>query len=278
MEFFNSLGDFWQFEFLSLAFIGSFMLSLSSGLLSPVIVSKKFAFMGAAVSHSTILSLALSYYLLGPALNIVHFIFTLIITLFMIIWVAKGSSQSLIPADSFIGIFYSTTMALGIVVFSLTGRDQGELFSYLFGDILLLEATDLMLMLTVTFALFLSIFIPYNQWVYFLWDEQGATIAGIKTKLYHYTTFLLVTLLIITGVKLAGTVLVNSLLIIPGVFAFKSGKNMKQVFVHSMIFSVLTCISGLIIANWKDLPPGPSMAITQFLVLIILLPLLAKKH
>jgi ABC-type Mn2+/Zn2+ transport system permease subunit len=121
-----------------------------------------------------------------------------------------------------------------------------------------------LLLLTV-----IIIFVPIYKWLYLTFDEEGAITSGINAKLYHYIFFILLTLVIVTSIKLAGTILIETFLLIPGFFSLKFAKNIKQTFVYSILFSSFFAFLGLIIANAYGLPSGATLAVVQFLALMI---------
>lgn len=263
-----ALQDFLEFDFLIRALIGVILLSLSSGLISPLLVAKRYAFMGSAISHSTLLALALTFGLFAPTNPYSVFFYLIMITLGLNCFLAYTTYKEDVPADSMIGIFFTTTMALGIILQGLSGATN-NLISYLFGNILLLEDADIVILALLAILTFLLILPLFKKWIYFTFDSEGAKVGGINTKLLHYTFFLLVSLVIVSAVKLAGTVLINTLLIIPGVFAYKVAKSVRSVFVVSTLFCLLTGILGLIIANAFNWPTGATTTLIQFVTLLM---------
>ncbi|EQC46367.1 iron chelate uptake ABC transporter, FeCT family, permease protein [Bacteriovorax sp. BSW11_IV] len=263
-----ALADFLQFDFLMRALIGSILLSLATGLLSPLLVAKRYAFMGSAISHSTLLSLTITFGLFNPQGPIGVFLSLISITLLLNCFLAHTTYKEDVPADSMIGIFFTTTMALGIILQSLTNNGN-NLMNYLFGNILLLESADVIILSILMTITGLAIVPFFKKWIYFTFDSEGAKVSGLNTKLLHYAFFLLVSLIIVSSVKLAGTVLINTLLIIPGVFAFKVAKSVKQVFIVSTLFCLISGIIGLVVANKFNLPTGATTTIIQFVGLLL---------
>lgn len=264
MSLLNSLSDFFMFDFLQLALGGTLLLSLLCGLLSPFIIAKKYAFMGEGVSHSTLVGLTISIGLLNLQHPLAIFLATLSITLILVSFLARSTLKQGLPSDSLIGIFLTTSLGLGVLINSLFNKNKGDLLSFLFGNILMLETWDLYLLIGLIFIIFPLIMIPYKKWIYLIYDEEGAKISGINTNQFHYLFFFLLTILIVCAVKIAGTILINTLMLIPGALAFRVARSMKQIFIVSLTFSLTTSLLGLILSNWKGLAPGATLALTQF--------------
>ena len=263
------LSDFIQYDFLLYALLGTIFLSLTCGLISPLIIARKNAFMGAAISHSTLLGLAISLSLFEATQALPVFLSTLLITIFLTLFLAYSTFRQKLPNDSMIGIFYTSTMALGIIIHTLFAKDQSDLLSFLFGNILLLTVEDLYLSFAILIITALVILIPLKKWLFLTFDEEGAITSGIKAQIYHYTFFVLLAFLIVTSIKLAGTVLVETLLLVPGFFALKFSKNIVQTFVVSTVFSTFMAIIGIVLANAFGLPSGATLAVVLFCSLVV---------
>jgi ABC-type Mn2+/Zn2+ transport system permease subunit len=261
--------DFIQYDFLLYALIGTIFLSLTCGLISPLIIARKNAFMGAAISHSTILGLAISLSFFEIAQSLPIFLSTLIMTLFLTFFLAFATYRQKLPNDSLIGIFYTSTMALGIIIHSLFSKSQSDLLSFLFGNILLLSVEDVTLSFGLFVATALCILIPFKKWLYLTYDEEGAITSGLNASFYHYLFFLIMAFLIVTSVKLAGTILVETLLLVPGFFALRFAKTIRQTFLYSLIFSCLMSVLGIFLANAFGLPSGATLAAVLFLGLVV---------
>lgn len=265
----NWITDFFQYDFLLHALLGTIFLSLTCGLISPLIIARKNAFMGAAISHSTLLGLAISLSLFEASQALPVFVSTLIITLFLTLFLAYSTFRQKLPNDSMIGIFYTSTMALGIIIHTLFAKNQSDLMSFLFGNILLLTAEDLYLSLAILIITLFAIVIPMKKWLFLTYDEEGAITSGIKAQVFHYAFFVLLAFLIVTSIKIAGTILVETLLLVPGFFALKFSSNIRQTFLISTLFSMVFAVLGIILANAFGLPSGATLAVVLFGAMVL---------
>jgi ABC-type Mn2+/Zn2+ transport system permease subunit len=275
LNLYQGITEFFKYDFLFNALIGTIFLSLSCGVISPFIISKRYAFMGTAVSHSTLLGLAISLSLFGVHEDFKIFLTTMLVTLMLVFFLAKATYLQRLPSDSLIGLFFTGSMGLGIIIYHFFGKQQADLMGYLFGDILLLGAEDLILSGTILLILLLALIAPFKKWIYMIYDEQGAIIQGLPVKLYHYLFFMLLSFLIVSSLKIAGAILVNTLLLVPGVFGLRFGRNIREVIAISTVFSLLSAVTGLYLANLKSFPSGATMAVTQ-LILFVAFSLMKK--
>lgn len=270
------ISDFFTYDFLRYALIGTFILSISSGVLSPLVVAKKHAFMGSALSHSTLLGVAVALSIVGlmPGIdyaheNIIIFGLTFLTTLTLVLVLAQLTFYQKQTQDSIIGIFLALTMGLAVLVHQYFVSGSTDLMGYLFGQIILLGPEDIFMAAIVCLILVSLIIYKLPQWRTIIFDEEGARLIGIRVKLYHSLFYLLLTLFIVSGVKISGTILINSLILAPGLFAFQYAKSLGQSILIAVIFSIITSILGLIMANAMNLPTGASMASIQCIILLL---------
>lgn len=266
-----SISDFFQYDFLIRALMTTIFLALSTGLISPFILAKRYSFIGPAISHSTLLGISLSMVIFQYTSGFTLFFSTLLITLVLTSILAKTTYKQKLPSDSLIGVFFTTTMSIGILIQSSSNAPASDISGLLFGNIFLVDQTDLIISICVFLIISLSLLIPFKKWLYLITDIEGATISGIKTKLYHYTFFTLLTILIISSIKLAGSILINALILIPGITALALTSNIKKVFCISIGFSLVTTILGLILSNAYNLQSGAIISVVQFIAMLVLL-------
>jgi ABC-type Mn2+/Zn2+ transport system permease subunit len=271
MELLLSLNDFIEFDFLQLALIGTILVALCSGILSPFVVSKKLAFIGSALSHSTLLGVAIGFCFFNSGQVFNLYLTTLLITLVIVAVLAKYTYRETLPADSMIGIFLTTSMGLGILIYTLFAQEKVDLMSYLFGNILLISSIDIIILFILTLFTGFIVFNHFSSWVHINFDEESARVSGINTKFYHHLFYFLMGIVITSSIKIAGTVLVNTFLLVPGTLALKLSNDLKSMMKISIGFSLLTAVLGLVIANGFDLPLGATMASFQFLLFVLII-------
>ena len=230
--------------------------------------------MGSALSHSSLLSisLSLSVFTLDQALPLFT-LNTLLITL-LVSTLATFTFRQKIPTDSLIGIFLTVSMALGIIVLKLFSKQNVDLSSLLFGNVLLISRTDLLILFILLVTVFFTLWIPRHKWIFLIQDEEAALIQGVNIKFYHYLFYILLGVTVSASIKLMGTVVVNTLLLIPGVLALKTARSLKSMVLISTVFSLAFSILGLVLGNSFELPSGATIAVTLFLGLIVCVKLL----
>lgn len=167
------------------------------------VVLKGMSFMGAGISHAAFGGVALGFLLkVDPVLSSVFFC------------VASGlgivylSKKSHIKEDTTIGIFFASTMALGILIFGLLKGVNVDLFGYLFGNILAVTLNDLYLALLVEGAVFFFVLFYYKELLLLVLDQEMAEVSGIPVSMVYYLLVTLISLTIVISIKVVGIVLV----------------------------------------------------------------------
>lgn len=258
--------DFFNYPFLMQALVSGLFLALLCGVVSPIIVAKKFAFMGASISHGALLGVAIGLFFFeskGAHANAMLFLVTLVVTLISVAPLAYATFRQRIPSDALIGLFFTATMGTGLLIHQSSGQGKGDLLSYLFGNILTLTTFDLWLLGSLCVLVLPLILLKKHSWMYFLFDEEAAAIQGIPTKLYHMILFFVLTLVIVGGLKISGVILINSYLLIPGIFALRWAPNAGSTFAHATVFALKATVLGFFVANAMDWPVGATLALTQ---------------
>lgn len=262
------LWDFWQYDFLKNAFVATTLLSIACGLISPLVIAKRYAFLGSAVSHSTLLSLVLSAFVLSID-SPWSFPLTVIITLILSFVLGWMSFKKRLPPDTSIGLFYTSTMGLGMILHTLLKNQSTDMSALLFGNILLINNYDLIYCTFLAIICAVVILGLFWKWQLLASDPEGAELSGLNVAFYHFFFLFLLTTLIVAAVKIAGSIAVNSWIIAPGVFALSVAKDLKTTYLSSVLYALLSSWPGLILANSFNLPSGACICVCQFAFLLL---------
>jgi len=253
------LGDLMQYRFLFLAFLASLFVGVLSGLLSPIIVSRKIEYISDGVAHATFAGVAFAF-LIGvstlPVAVLAAILFAFAVSFF--------SRKQKASESNMIGIFLPLFMALGILFVSLTKGYVPDMMGFLFGNILLVSETDLWFLLIVLVTVSGFVLLFFREIQFYAFDEGMAKHYGVPVGFIHYFTLLCLSLSVVASVKIAGVILVNAFLITPGVTARFVAKSFKQMIVYAVLLSLFACYFGLYLGYRLEVPPGTTMVFTLF--------------
>ena len=249
------------FEFLSLpfvqrAFIAGVLTAISGSLVGVPVVMRKMAFFGDGIAHVTFASIAIALCFDLPILPVAIGI-AVIVALALGYFVRKGVSE-----DTGIGVLFSSAMAFGIVAFSLM-QEQRSLMSYLFGDILAVRNQDLFFMSTITGVIVVFTFLLGDKLVYMSYDEEFVKAMGVKVDLIYYVFLVLLSVTIVSSVKILGIVLVAAMLVIPAASSLLVLKSYRFSFILSPVIACVSVFTGIVFSYIFDVPAGALIVLVQ---------------
>jgi len=258
------------FEFMRNAFLAGLIVGITCSILSVYVVLKRLAFIGQGISHSAFGGIALALLLCEDSdgadlkVNAVTLVFCLIVAV-LIGWASRGRR---ISEDSAIGIFFAVSMAAGVIFIALRQRYTGEVFSYLFGNILGVTSSDI-ISISVLAAIVLAVIIAFFKEIFFFcFDERLATISGLPTRFLHYLLLILIALTIVISIKVVGIILVSAFLVIPGATAKLLSSSFKTMLVISTAIGTASSLIGLYASYHLEVPSGAAIVLVQFVALV----------
>ena len=254
-----------KYQFLQNALFSSILASIVCGIIGVVIVEKKLVMMSGGIAHTAYGGVGLGY-LAGFEPIIGAFLFSICAALGIGYIKRKGGARS----DVVIGLFWSLGMALGILFIALMPGYPPDLSSYLFGSILSVTKTDLCLMIILTLIVTLVIVSLYHNWKAYLFDEEFASIIGIKTVFLEYLLLVLGAMTVVVLIRVVGIILVLALLTAPAATAGMLTSNLKKRMIYSILLGIVFCVSGLWISYELNIASGAAIVILSVLCYLLI--------
>nr|WP_315020884.1 metal ABC transporter permease [uncultured Aminipila sp.] len=253
-----------EYEFLQNAIFAGFLASIVCGIIGVIIVEKKLVMMSGGIAHTSYGGVGLGY-LLGFEPILGAFLFSVGAALGIGFIKRKGGARS----DVVIALFWSLGMALGILFISLMKGYPPDLTSYLFGNILSVTRSDIYLMLVLTIVVVSIIIVLFNDWKAYLFDEEFASIIGIRTALLEYLLLILVAMTVVVLIRVVGIILVLSLLTAPAAVSENFSDKLKNRMIYATIFGIVFCFAGLWISYITNMASGASIVILSVLCYLL---------
>ncbi len=274
----SHITDIFHYGIIQRAVLIGLLVGASCSLLSVYVVLRRMAFIGQGISHSAFGGIALGLLILGSASHLTWGInlITAVFCITVAVLIGIISRQGRISEDSVIGVFFSISMALGIVFIGLRKQYSPEVFTYLFGNILSVTTADVVIEAVLSLIIIGCILFLNKELQAFVFSEELARAAGIPVEFLRYLLLVLLSLTIVISVKIIGIVLISAFLVIPGATAHLLARSFKSMMLISLIFGMTTSLVGLLISNIIGLPSGAMVVITQFVVFVS--ALFVKKH
>jgi zinc transport system permease protein len=270
----ESLPDWLAKEFMQRALFAGLLVSLLASYLGVFVVQRGMSFLGSGLAHAAFGGVALGL-LLNQNPLWVALPFTVMVAI-AITWVRQRTQ---ISADTSIGIFFSVSFALGVVLINQLDSYTTDAMTYLFGSILYVEPIDLWMALVVL-VICIALGPLWPRWAYATFDRELARADRVPVEQDDYLLHALVAVVIVVAVKLVGIVMVAAFLVIPPAAARVISFTFIGMTVMTMVLGSFSAMVGLRAAYELNLPPGATIILTQaaiFLLAMVIAPLIRQR-
>lgn len=253
-------------SFILYALAAGIALAMVVGPLGSVVVWRRMAYFGDTLAHAALLGVALA--IAAEQLPIIGVGVIGISIAVLLFWLEKQRDLS---TDTLLGILSHSALALGLIVLSVI-QAQGfnvNLMSYLFGDLLAVDQSDLVLMYGSVFVILLVFSQILSPLISISVNEELARVDGIAVEKIRFIFMILLAIVIAVALKVVGILLITALLIIPAATARIFSKSPRQMVFVSVLVAIVAVVLGLYSSlNW-DLPTGPAIVVSASLLFFV---------
>lgn len=242
--------ELFRLSFMQNALLASVMIAILCPLIGIFLVLKRHSMVGDALSHASFAGVAIGIFI-GVNPMITTFIFVTICA--VLIELLRNSFKQY--SDLILPIILTLSVGIAITL-TTSGRASGNIESFLFGSILTVGKSDLVLILIISVVSIFLIAIFYNNFLYTTFDEQGARVSGINTKFLNYIFSIVVGFVISVSIRITGILVVSSLLAVPVAAAMQFKKGFKSTLILSILFSFIDVLVGLFSSYYLNCAPG----------------------
>jgi ABC-type Mn2+/Zn2+ transport system permease subunit len=260
--------DMLTLPFMQTALAASLLIGLICSFIGVYIVLKRIVFVGAAIANISTAGIAFAI-LMGFNPEIFSLLFAVAGVLLFSISVRKG--QKKIPAESIIGIAYGVSSALGILLVAKSASGESHVLSLIFGNILAVRLNQLQIIAIAFSAIMLIHYLFYKEFLFTSFDSEMAKTLGVKTTLWEIIFYLTLGVTISLSIHVAGALLTFTYLVIPATTALIVTGKIKFVFIFSLIFGFISSFAGMYFSYIIDLPSGPTIVITSFILCMVII-------
>ncbi|MDN5352486.1 MAG: zinc transport system permease protein [Clostridiales bacterium] len=254
-----------QYGFMQRALIVGVLIAVSSSMLGIFLVLKKYSMIGDGLAHVSFATVAIAL-LLGASPLLVSIPIVVVASLLIMTLNERAS----VHGDAAIGLVSSFSVALGVMISSVAGGFNVDLFSYLFGSILAIRSTDVWFSAGLTLVVVLAVVLYYNELFATTHDEAFASVIGIRTKFINHLIAVLTSITIVLGIRVVGTMLISSMIVFPTVTALMVSRSFKTTVVLSTFIAVISVIVGVLGSYVMDFPSGASIVMVNAIWFVVL--------
>ena len=252
-----------SFGFMQNAIISGIAISLICSTVGLFLVLRKYSLFGDALAHSAFGGVAL-----GLFLGVYPLWAAYVVSILSALGLTKIRQKFDISGDAIIAILLSSGIAIGIVLISLSGGFSIDIFSFLFGSILLVSTENVIIVLGLCAAIFIILITGYKKFMYITFSEEQAQVSGIPVQKLNYLLIAIAGVTVVTSMQLVGVLLVSALFVIPNVTAMMFKRSFKQTIILSMSFSVFSTVAGIMISYPLDIAPSGMVVLLAIMLFI----------
>ena len=248
--------ELFQYDFMRHAIAAAILASVACGVIGSYVVVKRLVFISGGISHAAFGGIGLAYYLgLNPYTALVPF------SLLCAVLIAWLSKKTKIPVDTSIGILWAVSMALGVVLIGLKPGYAPDLFGYLFGNILTVPITDLIMMVILVAVVLLVTALFYKEFLAVSFDEEYAEASGLPVHFLYYLLLCLIALTVVMMIRIAGSILVIAMLTLPPAIAKQHTRELHSMMKLAILVGIVITLCGLWLSFQLNIPSGASIVI-----------------
>ena len=261
--------EIFQYGFMVRAFEAGLLVAVIAPLIGIFLVLRRYSLIADTLAHVSLLGVALGLLFKVPPL----------LTAFGVSAVSSVLIERLrlsqrVYSDAALSVFLSGSLALALLILSLANGFSVNLFSYLFGSLVTVGRTDLILIASVGAVVLLSVTLIYKELLFVSFDEEGAQVAGIPTRLINILLIALAGLTVSIALPIVGALLIAALIVIPILIALQFRGSFKKTLLIAELVSVFSVVTGIFLSYYLDLSTGATIVL--ILVALFCLSLLKR--
>ena len=263
----------WQNPFILVSLAGAILACSACGVVGTFIVARRITYIAGAIAHCVLAGLGAAYYLqrvhnltwCNPMLGAIA---AALIAAGIIAWVSLRANQR---EDTVIGAIWATGMAIGVMFIRATPGANPELMSRLFGNIMLITASDLYLIGALNLAIIIIVSLFYKQLFAVCFDEQFAKAQGLNAEAYYILLLMLTALTVVLLASVVGIIMVIALITLPVAISNLFLGKLWKIMLLSVALSIFFTITGFWLSYDLEFPPGATTIVIAGFVYLLML-------
>jgi manganese/iron transport system permease protein len=243
-----------SFEFMQRGLLASVLVAVICGVLGSFVVLKGLAFIGDGLAHASFGGVALAF-VLGANIYLGAFV----VAIGTALGIGAISRRGRVSSDTAIGVFFSGTFALGILIISRVESYTTDLFGYLFGDVLSITTGDLWTISILGLVVLALVGAFYRQLLFVAFDPTVAAASGIPARAFEYLLLVLLGATIVTAIQAVGIILVVALLVTPSATANLLTRRFHHMILVGAAIGSFSALLGIYLSYYLDVASGAAI-------------------
>ncbi len=264
----SGLFDPLAYDFFLRALAAAAIVGLVCAVVGSYMVLRGLAFMGDALSHAAFPGVVVAYLVGGPFY--IGAAVASVATALGIGWVTRRGN---LRGDTAIGVLFAGMFALGIFLFSTIPNYVGDLFGFLFGEILSIGTSDLIALAVLAAIVLAVVAVLWKELLYSTFDPLGAAASGMRVELLDYLLLAIIALTVVVSLQAVGIILVVAMLITPPATAQLLTRTFGRFVAVAAIVGIVAPVVGLYLSYWANAAAGATIVLVETVVFLVVLVL-----
>ena len=256
----NVLSEMLSYPFMVRALFGGMLVSLCASLLGVSLVLKRYSMIGDGLSHVSFGALSIALAMGWSPLKV-----SIPVVVLAAFFLLRITENSRIKSDAAIAMISASSLAIGIIVTSLTTGMTTDVSSYMFGSILAMTKEDVALSAVLCIIVLGLFVLCYNQVFAVTFDENFVKATGVNVGAYNMLISVLTAVTIVLGMRMMGAMLISSLVIFPCLTSMRVFKSFTSVVISSGILSLICFLLGMMASYQFSTPAGASVVVVNLI-------------
>lgn len=253
-----------SYAFMQRALIAGAFIGVLCAVMGVYIVLRGLSFIGAGIAHASFGGVAIGF------VTGINPVWTAVVFCLGIGWaIGLVSRRGKVKEDTAVGIFFASTMALGILLIGLMEGYNQDLFGYLFGSILAVTRTDVVITFVVGLGILAVVVLLFKELMFVTFDSEMAEVTGVPAEGIYFLLLSLVALTVVLSIKVVGIVLVSALLITPAAAAYQWSEDFRRMMALAIVFSLISTVGGLFLSYWLNTASGATIVLLSTLIFFV---------
>lgn len=252
-----------QYDFMQRAFVAALCVGILCSVMGTYVILRKLSFIGDGIAHASFAGIVIAY-----LVKIDYYLGAAIVAVLTSVGIGYVHRRGKISLDTTIGVLFTGAFALGIFLMSRQ-RYAIDLQSFLFGDILSVQATDLWLILALSVAIGITVLLLFRGLLYTSFDPVVAKASGIRADMVEYVLLIMLALTITVSLQAVGIILVAALLVTPAAAAYQLTSRFAPMMVLSAAFGACVGVGGLYASYYLQASSGATIVLLATFVFFV---------
>jgi manganese/iron transport system permease protein len=254
------------YDFFVRALIASALVGVACAIVGSFVVLKGMSFIGDAVSHAAFPGIVIAYLIGAPVI-----LGGAIAAIGTALGIGAITRRSGLRSDAIIGVLFAGMFALGVAIFSSIPNYVGDLFHFLFGDVLGISVGDLLALTLLVFGLLLVLRLLWKELLFSTFDPLGAGAAGLPVRRLDDLLLILIAVTIVISLQAVGIVLVVAMITTPAATAQLLVKRFTAMIQVAALIGVSAAVIGLYVSYSLDIASGAAIVLLETLIFLLVL-------